>query len=324
MPAIRSLLERFQIGVYCVAVFLGLLGADFIFSPQVLQKLITPTLALMLFVTFLQVPVLQLGLIFRQLRFLCTLGVVNFILVPLLVFVLQPLLSPDPIVRLAVLLVLLTPCIDYVITFAYVGRADASLLLAATPLLLLLQMLLLPIYLRAFLSEAAVELLHMRPFVEAFIALILIPLLLAALFQYSSRYFVRVRQVISGLDVLPVPATAAVLFVVVGAIAPQLEYFISEALRVAPIYVLYAVLAPTIGWWGAQWAQLSSTAARAVAFSAGTRNSLVILPLVLAIPTAQPLLPVLIITQTLVELLASLVYMLVMPRLRIKLRAASY
>lgn len=317
MPAIGTLLERFQIGIYCVAILFGLLGADLLVPQSMLPKLITPALALMLFATFLQVPALQLGLIFRQLRFLYTLGVVNFILVPLLVFALQPLLSPDPIIRLAVLLVLLTPCIDYVITFAYVGRADASLLLAATPLLLLLQVLLLPIYLRAFLGETAVELLHIRPFIEAFIALILIPLLLAASFQYISRYFVRIRQVVSVLDVLPVPATAAVLFVVVGAVAPQLEYALSDALRVAPVYVLFAVLAPIIGWWGARWARLSSTAARAVAFSAGTRNSLVILPLALAIPTAQPLLPVLIIMQTLIELLASLVYMQVMPRLRI-------
>jgi len=316
IPAIGSWLERCQIGVYFAAVLFGLLGARLVFPAGVLPKFITPSLALMLFATFLQVPVLQLGRVFRQLRFLCTLMAVNFILVPLLVLIVQPLLSPDPIVRLAVFLVLLTPCIDYVITFAHVGRADAPLLLAATPLLLVLQILLLPIYLKILLGETAVELLHMRPFIEAFIALILIPLLLAALLQYCSRYFMRARQLMNTLDILPVPATAVVLFVVVGAVAPQLAHAKSQAMHVAPIYVLFAVLAPIIGWWAARWARLSSAAARAVAFSAGTRNSLVILPLALAIPAAQPLLPVLIITQTLVELLASLVYMQVMPRLR--------
>ncbi len=47
-------------------------------------------------------------------------------------------------VRLGVLLVLLTPCIDYVARFLTLGRADAKLLLAATPALLLPQMALLP------------------------------------------------------------------------------------------------------------------------------------------------------------------------------------
>jgi len=37
----------------------------------------------------------------------------------------------------------LPPCIDYVITFAQLGRADARLLLASTPILLLVQMVLL-------------------------------------------------------------------------------------------------------------------------------------------------------------------------------------
>lgn len=44
-------------------------------------------------------------------------------------------------------LVLLTPCIDYVVTFSHLGRADARLLLAATPTLLVVQMLLLPAHL---------------------------------------------------------------------------------------------------------------------------------------------------------------------------------
>src|SRR5690625_5933015 len=91
----------------------------------------------------------------------------------------------DSLIRFALLFVLLTPCIDYVITFAQVGRADAHLLLAATPLLLLMQMLLLPLYLSVFLGETVIGLWSVRPFIEAFIGLIIIPLLLAAWVQFS-------------------------------------------------------------------------------------------------------------------------------------------
>jgi ACR3 family arsenite efflux pump ArsB len=55
-----------------------------------------------------------------------------------------------------------------------------------------------------------------------------------------------------------------------------------------------------------------------VAFSGATRNSLVVLPLALAVPGAIPLLPAVIVTQTLVELVASLVYIRVMPCLGAK------
>src|SRR5256885_9866152 len=45
--------------------------------------------------------------------------------------------------------------------------------------------------------------------------------------------------------------------------------------------------------------RLPAASGRAVAFSAGTRNSLVVLPLALAVPGAIPVLPAVIVTQTL-------------------------
>src|SRR3546814_7830471 len=69
----------------------------------------------MLFVTFLQVPVAALGQAMRSLRFLAVLLGVNFIFVPLLVAGLLPLAPDDPLLRLGILIVLLCPCIDYVV-----------------------------------------------------------------------------------------------------------------------------------------------------------------------------------------------------------------
>src|SRR3546814_4905621 len=83
----------------------------------------------MLFVTFLQVPVSDLGRSFSRFRFLAVLLLANFIVVPCIVTVLVYFLPMDPMLRLGVLLVLLTPCIDYVVTFAHLGRADSRLLL---------------------------------------------------------------------------------------------------------------------------------------------------------------------------------------------------
>ena len=52
-----------------------------------------------------------------------------------------------------------------------------------------------------------------------------------------------------------------------------------------------------------------------MAFSSATRNSLVVLPLGLAIPGAVPWVPAVIVAQTLVELASELVYVKVIPRL---------
>mgnify|MGYP007128966020 FL=1 len=145
--------------------------------------------------------------------------------------------------------------------------------------------------------------------------LIAIPLVLAALVQLWAARSGAGQRVAAGLGLLPVPATALVLFVVVAAMVPQLGAAIEPALRVIPLYVAFAVVAPLIGWTVARLWRLDAPAGRAVAFSAGTRNSLVVLPLALAVPGAIPVLPAIIVTQTMVELVASVIYMRLIPRL---------
>lgn len=84
--------------------------------------------------------------------------------------------SAPGLARAGMLLVLLTPCIDYVVTFVHLGRADARALLAAAPALLGAQMLLLPVYLGVFLDGQGAALVQWEPFVRAFVWLIALPL----------------------------------------------------------------------------------------------------------------------------------------------------
>lgn len=133
--------------------FGGLETASLAAHTEALEPAINPALAFMLFVTFLQAPLAALGQAMRDLRFLAALLAVNFLAVPLLMAGLIQFAPADPLIRLGVLIVLLCPCIDYVVTFAHLGRADARLLLAPTPMLLIVQILLLPLYLAVFLGE---------------------------------------------------------------------------------------------------------------------------------------------------------------------------
>ncbi|MFQ5626261.1 MAG: hypothetical protein ACE5FM_06360, partial [Methyloligellaceae bacterium] len=61
---------------------------------------------------------------------------------------------------------------------------------------------------------------------------------------------------------------------------------------------------------------LDTGGSRALMFSVSTRNSLVVLPLALAVPFGGGLVAAVVITQTLVELLAELVYIRLIPRFR--------
>lgn len=308
MQNIREQLEKHQIGIYFRTVVVAATVALLVPGTTALEASINPALALMLFVTFLQVPLANLRQSFVHVRFLAALLVGNFIAIPLLVAILVQFMPPDPMVRLGVLLVLLTPCIDYVVTFSHLGRADARMLLAATPALLIVQMLLLPLYLNLFLGENAADIVQFGPFIHAFVWLIAVPLVLAALMQLWSTRSKAGERVSTVFGVLPVPATALVLFVVIAAVVPQLGAAADAASRVVSIYIAFAIVAPLIGWNVGRLFRLEVKAGRAIAFSTGTRNSLVILPLAFAIPGAMPVLPAIIVTQTLVELVSELIY----------------
>jgi len=312
---LRDALEGRQVWIYFAAVIIAGITGLLIPGATALEPVINPALALMLFVTFLQVPVAALGQALKDVRFLGALLSVNFVVVPLLVAALIQVLPASPMLRLGVLMVLLCPCIDYVVTFSHLGRADARLLLASTPALLIVQMVLLPVYLRLFLGAEAAAYVQLGPFVHAFVWLIALPFVLAALVQAWAAKTTTGEKAANLLGLLPVPATAAVLFIVVAAVTPQLSLAVEATLKVVPLYVAFAVIAPLLGWGVARVVKLEAPAGRAIAFSAATRNSLVVLPLALAVPGAVPLLPAVIVAQTLVELVAELVYIRLMPRL---------
>ncbi|KDD16385.1 sodium Bile acid symporter family protein [Bordetella bronchiseptica MBORD707] len=314
MQRLQASLERRQVGIYFAAMALGAVLAWHRPGLQVGEATLNLMLAGMLFATFMQVPLAGWRATLPGMRFLGVLLSVNFVLVPALVWGLAALLPADPMIRLAVLLVLLAPCIDYVVTFAQLGRADARALLAATPVLLCGQMLLLPLYLNAMLGSDAAALIRPGPFVQAFVWLIALPLAAAAGVQWAAARSAAWRGAAGVVGLLPVPATALVLATIVAAVAPRMALAGEAVSRVVPVYLLFAVIAPAAGWLAARRARLAAPQARAVAFSAGTRNSLVVLPLALAVPGGVPLLPALIVAQTLVELCAELLYVRVLGR----------
>ncbi|MEE8658281.1 hypothetical protein CGLAMM_10760 [Acetobacteraceae bacterium EV16G] len=299
---IQNRLGHHQSALYIIAVSLGLLTARTLPDATRFEALINPSLGLMLYATFLQVPLIALGRAFTQLRFLGALLTANFVIVPLFVALLAPYLPHDRVIKLGVLIVLLCPCIDYVVTFAHLGRADAGRLLGAVPVLLIAQMVFLPLYLQIMLGASGTGIVHSAPFFRAFIWLIVLPLILALFTQSLTARTMVGNAIASLLSLLPVPVTACVLFIIVAAMAPHLGGAWRDVLKVAPFYITFSVAAPCLGWVVARLWRLEAPSSRAVAFSAGTRNSLVVLPLALTVPGGLPVIPAVIVTQTMIEL----------------------
>ena len=305
-----------QVPLYLAAIAIG--GVAGLITPQLAPALtvsITPALALLLFATFLGVPLLELARAARGLRFLGTILVTNFVVAPALVFALSRFVADDRGLLIGVLLVLLTPCVDYVIVFTKLAGGSASRLLAATPLLMVVQIVLLPVYLLLLAGGDAVASVDLAPFAEAFVTLILLPLAAAAVVQALARHHragVVIERVFAGTMV---PLMMLTLAVVIGS---QIAAIGSEALslvRLVPLYVAFLVAMVGVGIGAARIARLEIDASRAVVFSGATRNSLVVLPLALALPPALGIAPLAVVTQTLVELVGMVVLVQLVPRL---------
>lgn len=322
-PAPVAWLERRQVALYLTAIAAGLAVGVLVPGAHRLEVLITPVLAALLHVTFLAVPFHRLGAALRDLRFLTALLVVNVVVVPPVVLLLSRPVAGDQALLVGVLLVLLAPCIDYVIVFAGLAGGAAERLLAAAPLLMLLQLVLLPPALLVLLGPGLADGVSAGalagPLVEALVLLVLAPLALAALVQgVAAREGRGARAALRwerGCGAAMVPLMVATLAVVVASQAGAVGDRLPEVLPVVPLYAAFLLLMAPLGLLVARLARLDVAAGRALVFSGATRNSLVVLPLALALPPELALVPLVVVTQTLVELVGMLVYLRVVPRL---------
>ncbi len=309
-------MDTHQVSIYIGAIVAGgLLGWLAPSTGPGLEHAINPVLGALLYVTFLQVPAAQLARSLTAGRFLGAAAVVNFLAVPLVVAAMFSFLPSDQGVRLGVLLVLLCPCVDYVIVFSGLAGAASRQLLAATPVLLIAQMLLLPVFLVLFLGSDLADVVEVGPFVTAFIVLIVIPLVLAWSTQAWAGRARAGAQFSSGVSTAMVPLMAVTLLTVVASQVPKLHDNVSDVVKVVPFYVLFLLVMAFAGLAVAQLFRLDTAATRAIVFTGATRNSLVVLPLALALPQTLAIAAVVIVTQTLVEVVGMLVYIRVVPRL---------
>ncbi|MFP4217202.1 MAG: arsenic resistance protein [Phycisphaerae bacterium] len=309
----REQLEKHQVWLYLLAVVAGVVVGVRL-RPEIADAAIYLPLAILLYATFAQVPVTHLPEAVRDRRYLSTALLANFVLVPAVVWLLSWLVPPEPATLLGFYMVLLLPCTDWFIVFSHLGRGDAKRAIASTPVMLLAQFLMLPLYLWLFMGETFAEVIRAGPFAQVFLLLIALPLLAAALTQVWADRTVAGQRAIATMAWLPVPCLAVVLLLVAMSQAGQVIDELNGMERVALAFGLYLVAAAGIGILTARWFALPAAAGRTLIFSIGTRNSFVVLPFVLALPAGWEMAVTVVVLQPLVELLGVLVYLRLVPR----------
>lgn len=307
-------IERCQIPVYFAAVLLGSMAG--LLRPEsaaALEAFIWPVVGTLLYVTFLQVPLMQFRRALADVRFLAAMLTANFVFVPLVVWLLLALVPPSPPIQLGVALVLLAPCTDWMNTFTLLGRGDAHRTLAATPLLLVAQIVLLPLLLWLMLEIAASRMVATEPFWQAFLGLIVLPLCLAWLTEWLGKRSAPLARALARLSALPVVLLALTVLVIA---ASQIQQVLADARQltcVTLIFAAYVALAALVGRLTVWLFALPPRAGRGVIFSTGTRNSFVVLPLALALPSEWSQAVAVIVIQAFVEMLGMLAFIHVVP-----------
>ncbi|HYW20784.1 MAG TPA: bile acid:sodium symporter [Nodularia sp. (in: cyanobacteria)] len=146
-----KLIEKFQSLLVTAAIFMGLgLGQINWFSENAVH-LIVPSLMVMLYGVFLNIPVNRLGNAFQNYKVTgLSLGI-NFLWTPIFAWGLGAFFLKDtPDLWVGLIMLMVTPCTDWYIIFTSIAKGDVTLATALLPLNLVLQVVLLPIYLIVF------------------------------------------------------------------------------------------------------------------------------------------------------------------------------
>ncbi|WP_150911491.1 arsenic resistance protein [Marinobacter halotolerans] len=312
----RDTLERYQVWLYLSGILAGMaLGHSLPETTAYFEEMLWPVLGVLLYATFTQIPLTHLARAFRDKRFNAALVLGNFLVMPGIVWLLMFLAPADPAVRLGILLVLLVPCTDWFISFTHLGGGDGTRAIAASPILLILQIVLLPLYLWLFLDEAMVDANLAGHLLPVFFGLILTPLLLAWLTEKGAEKRPKVERLVSALGWLPVPALTLVVFLVAGSQIALVTESGGILWLLLVIFTLYLVAAALAGQLLSRIFDLPGARGRTLAYSFGTRNSFVVLPFAIALPDLWAPAVVVIVFQSLVELFGMTGYVKWLPRL---------
>ncbi|MCL3861585.1 bile acid:sodium symporter [Actinotalea sp. K2] len=310
----RLTVERRQVWVYAGAIAVGLaLGSVAPGLGAVAEVLLWPVLAVLLYSTFVQVPLLHLLAAARDLRFTGATVLGNFVILPLVVWAVVSFLPADPAIRLGVLLVLLVPCTDWFISFTQIARGDVSRAIAVTPVNLVLQLLLLPAYLLLMAREEVSGLVSVEVVAPALL-IVVVPLIAAAVTERWVEARPERQVVRDRLSWAPVPLLACVVFLIATAQVETVRGSLDVLPVVVPVFVAFLVAAVITAKLLAVTLSLPPDQGRTLAFGLGTRNSFVVLPFALALPEGFEVVAVVIVVQSLVELLGMTFFVWWIPR----------
>lgn len=175
-------INKFQSLVILVMVFIGIILGQINIIQIYSEYLIMPSLMIMLFLVFIQIPLKDITKSFKNIKFTLTSVCINFIWTPIIIFILGKIFLKDsPSLLIGFVMLMVTPCTDWYLIFTGIAKGNVALGASILPLNFILQLILLPVYI--FLIAGSSVKIDFINLTESMVVSLFIPLILATLFR---------------------------------------------------------------------------------------------------------------------------------------------
>lgn len=295
----------------------GAIGA--VFAPEVspfLGPVAWPLHFLVVLSLALSLPLLSVGKVYQGKRVWIALVAINLLAVPLLAFLLSRVVWYQPGLQVGLLLVLLAPGVALSLPIIRGAGGDAESVLSATPLILGLQLVLVPL-LAIWLSGGIFSFSDLPPTFPVIGLVIILPVILAGVIQWFT-----VKKVPAALAVSRV-GSAWVLWLASLAIAVTVWWRLPDHIDrlydlnwLVPLSIAFLVLIAPVSILVGSLAGVAPAKRRAIMIAGAGRGGLIVLPVTLALdPSIWGLVPLVVIGQTVIEAAGLLVYRSIVPEI---------
>lgn len=175
-------INKFQSIIILVMVFIGIILGQFPFVQNYSEYIIMPSLIIMLFLVFIQIPLKDITKSFKNIKFTLTAVCINFVWTPIIIFVLGKIfLGNSPELLIGFIMLMVTPCTDWYLIFTGIAKGNVALGASILPLNFVLQLVLLPVY--VFIIGGSSIQIDIGNLTQGVLISLLIPLLGAMIFR---------------------------------------------------------------------------------------------------------------------------------------------
>ncbi|MGL4570677.1 MAG: arsenic resistance protein [Clostridium sp.] len=298
-------INKFQGLIILLMAFLGLLFGQIGFIQQYASYIITPSLIIMLFLVFIQIPLQDITSSFKNTKFTFTSVLINFVWTPLLIFILGNLfLKNSPELLIGFVMLMVTPCTDWYLIFTRIAKGNVALGTSILPLNFLLQLMLLPVY--VFLIGGSKIDINVLSLTSGVFLSLIIPLFCAVTFRKlirnlkrSSDFKETITNRISGFQSYFLNISIIAMFASEGnSLLKNPSIIIKMLLPILLFFIINFILVQFIG----KFLNLTNEDTVALTLTTLARNSPVALAIAVATFPDVPLISLVLIIGPLIEL----------------------